>query len=807
MQLSMSNSINCKEKSYRQGILFYKIATGLLAVFIFVSFRKMAKVADVLFALSLLFSFVGMIRVGGAREWISTKFRKQMIFVYTFLLIPYVALIIQPKDNLYKLSLIWMIIGLVYLLSCLGFWLFVGKRNGVADFRSEILSFFAKYWYLIGLLIAVVITSLGIFNNYLVEDTRAYSLDMLECLRNFSFEPGIYKNFRPCYHIDYGFALVYTPLAVLFKTHSIGLRITNILVWCTCIVLFYKIIKGLYSNISEILACGMTTIFAFMPLLYGPLYDVDLELTGVLFVLALIWAFVYKQHVLELFFGLMLVFTKENAIAIAVAFFGGTVLYYIIAGKKFKETGEKYKNYRKTIFSLFMAILCYCAFFVGNEGLAWSGVSRFSFITEFFDELRGYNTPDRPYNVQEERYYTDEELLEMGFPPEEIEKFNEALIKNAVITASSAVSDAGLDLLVSDEAESVLVNDIPEIGSVEQYYDYEFVPRVDSLEAARITEEKKFNRVGLNWFVILSKLKQALVLNFAWIGTIIVAFGIAVLAYRKKLNDFDWGVGLPIIGAAGGFFVAQAAVITYCSPRYMKLAPVFLMLAVTGVLYKLGIKTKLVAIGTVLITVLLMAQNYYSVDPVSNWLFDRIDMGNAKMVLDTPTYDLANCGVLRTSKDGKRYLYASAQTSRQFASFEEMMEMCYAAVDYKEGDMFVLPDFDLNYVLSFYYGNSTEYTNYNRKTKQFEDNFTSVTNNEDDDNLVPLTSVSFVSHQGLDYGYQGKDEWENVQGDVYYVSFAFSKDIDERILKEYDNEYITGLSHKGWIADIYRLEK
>lgn len=797
----MLNNVKNAEKAYKQGILFYKIATCFLIVFIFISFRKMAKAADIMFALSLLFSIIGMIRVGSAKELVSASFSKQMIFVYSFLLVPYITLIIQPKDNLYMMSLIWMFIGLLYLVAGLGFWLFICNCKSDYNFKLSIMSFLGEYWYLLGLLMAVIITSLGIFNNYLVEDTRAYSLDMLDCLRNFSFEPGIYKNFRPCYHIDYGFVLIYTPLAVLFKTHSVGLRMTNILVWCACIALFYKIIKGLYTNISEILVCGMTTVFAFMPLLYGPLYDVDLELTGVLFFMSLLWAFIYKKHILEMFFGLMLVFTKENAIAIAVAFFGGLLLYCFIGGKGFKESGEKYLHYRKTIFALLMAILCYTAFFIGNEGLSWSGVSRFAFITEFFDELRGNNEPERPYNVQEERYYTDEELLEMGFPAEEIEKFNESIIIGSTVSASNTVSD------VVDEAETEIVNDIPEIGSVEQYYDYEFIPRIDSVEASLVAEEKTFNRVGFNWFIIISKLKQALILNFAWVGSIIIVSGLVILLCRKKLRDFDWSVALPVIGAAGGFLVAQVAIITYCSPRYMKLAPVFLMIALTGVLNKLEIKNKIIAIGSVVMTVLLMAQNYYSIDPVSNMVFDRIDMGNAKMVLDTPTYDLANCGVLRTSRDGKRYLYASAQTSRQFASFEELMEKCYAAVDYKNGDMFVLPDFNLNYVLSFYYGNSTEYTNYNRETQCFEDNFTSVTNEKDCDNLVPLTSVTFVSHQGLDYGYQGRDRWKDANGNVYYIAFAFSKDIDERILSTYENKFITSVSHKGWTADIYRLEK
>lgn len=89
---------------------------------------------------------------------------------------------------------------------------------------------------------------------------------------------------------------------------------------------------------------------------------------------------------------------------------------------------------------------------------------------------------------------------------------------------------------------------------------------------------------------------------------------------------------------------------------------------------------------------------------------------------------------------------------------------------------------------------------------QFEDNFT-VEKIEHDTNLVPLTNVTFISHQGMDYGYQGNQDWEDVVGNVYYISFAFSKDIDERVLATYENEYVTSLIHKGWNADIYRMNK
>lgn len=758
-------------RSYMKACNTYLLSFVVLAAYMFFAIRRHYRLSDCCFAAALMISVAAMILMYQGREHISMLLRQQLIIVNTIIFVPLLCLYIYPKNNFYADSKAWGAAELAYFLASILFWIFV-KRGEKK--KPDIRAFFAENYYLCGLCLAVVILCLSVFDNYIVEDSRSYSLDLINQMRNATFEPGPMKTFKVCYHTSYGFSIWYIPLASLLSSHAYGARLTNILMWDACIVLFWLICKKLFANIKPALLVFSTTIFAFTPMIFGPLHDVDLELAVLFNFMLLLYAFLTQRHILEVFFAMLLAFSKENAIAPLVGFFGGMLLYRIFNNKAFKEKSTAFiRNYGRSVFSVFLAIVMYGSFFIASEGVAWNRATDIPFLRNVFDYIESLDDEPEP------------EYVCPGSPE-----------------ASNTVSDV---VAGSAVAEEVALASEPVTAELS---DKTYPLRADSQEAVNMPEENKnFNRLGLNMIMITAKLKQIFVLNFAWIATLIILAGTIILfaTKRLKIKAIGWEYMLPVAGAFAAFMAAQVLLITYCSPRYIKMAPFFVVLAATAVLYKLDLDEKMITTAGILGTVLIMAQNYYSLDPVSNLAFERIDMGKTKMILETPTYDLAACDVLATAKEnGNRYLYASAQTSRQFTTFEEFFEICYKAMDYKDGDFLMLADNNPNYALSFFYGNSTNYMKYNTATAQFEDTFE---DKKYDSDIYATINTQFLSEEGMDKGFEGKGAWTYCKGNVYYIAFAFTEDLNDRILSTYANEFVADVSHKGWTAKIYRLEK
>jgi len=137
---------------------------------------------------------------------------------------------------------------------------------------------------------------------------------------------------------------------------------------------------------------------------------------------------------------------------------------------------------------------------------------------------------------------------------------------------------------------------------------------------------------GFDKGYIIHILKQIFILNFTWIFSALFILSL-ILCLRKRNREEKAGgssaVGL--IGALSAFVVFNCSYMTAALCRYQVL-PVMLVIIIAILisyryLYPL-IKPAYACSAAVIVGGLLLIQSFYSIDPLSNTLFSRLDTGN-----------------------------------------------------------------------------------------------------------------------------------------------------------------------------------
>lgn len=136
---------------------------------------------------------------------------------------------------------------------------------------------------------------------------------------------------------------------------------------------------------------------------------------------------------------------------------------------------------------------------------------------------------------------------------------------------------------------------------------------------------------GIDFNFIIKKTKVMLILNFNWLLVLIILIGaICVLGKRFNANIYI-NCTLPVICMGVLFYIFSIMFATANHARYIDSG--FFVIYILVALVLLGINQKMVTyIISVLLSALLLVSNYYTIDPVSNMLFERVDIGSNYMI-------------------------------------------------------------------------------------------------------------------------------------------------------------------------------
>ncbi|MDD6071295.1 MAG: hypothetical protein PUC12_10870, partial [Clostridiales bacterium] len=133
---------------------------------------------------------------------------------------------------------------------------------------------------------------------------------------------------------------------------------------------------------------------------------------------------------------------------------------------------------------------------------------------------------------------------------------------------------------------------------------------------------------------IMHKIKILFVLHFEWIPVLIIVLCIIFrILKRQKMSIFHGK--LSFMGALGIFVLLNFYLIGYTLGRYHIFSAVMIWLLAYIILLKTFrnfLKNKIGFGSTVAVIALLVIQNFYYIDPLTNLMFDCFDTGKGKMV-------------------------------------------------------------------------------------------------------------------------------------------------------------------------------
>ncbi len=210
-----------------------------------------------------------------------------------------------------------------------------------------------------------------------------------------------------------------------------------------------------------------------------------------------------------------------------------------------------------------------------------------------------------------------------------------------------------------------------------------------------------FNCFGIDSENILLKLKQIFFLNFNWIFWIAIIAGFSILSAKKiNIEKKTLKQLIPICIMGFSIIIVNLVYITYVLPRYI--VPIIPVLYLTAIVI-LGNLEEVKYFFSVGVSILLLIQNFYVIDPVMSNIFRSIsDSGNA----GTNVYLMGN-----ENRFDDHIVY-----NRQNLYWPEVLKQIMICAGYKGDMLIVRPDYISQYDL---FGNDVCFWNIDTREMEY----------------------------------------------------------------------------------------
>lgn len=215
------------------------------------------------------------------------------------------------------------------------------------------------------------------------------------------------ENFRLCGHDSQSYAFFMFLGQYIFGRSYIAARIMNILLAVITIMCFNTIIRTMCKKASRFQINVTTAIFAFSPLLYGLVGEINTDFAVICFWTWLIYASVKRYRVLEGMFAILLCFSKETGLCMYLLYMCTLVIYKFFKGKN-KPIVDRFIDSiaNKQVLLDAVAAYLYLILLLFRDGKVWDGGVTGAAATNPFNVL-GIN--------KEYIYYRTHQMLSPNF--------------------------------------------------------------------------------------------------------------------------------------------------------------------------------------------------------------------------------------------------------------------------------------------------------------------------------------------------------------------------------------------------------
>lgn len=205
----------------------------------------------------------------------------------------------------------------------------------------------------------------------------------------------------------------------------------------------------------------------------------------------------------------------------------------------------------------------------------------------------------------------------------------------------------------------------------------------DSGESAFRWDSNGFNCFGWQINNVVEKSKQFLGLNFNWLLVLMILAGILScivrLVRRKKAEQVINGTDLlpfvvPFIGVLGFNYLY----ITVYHARYLVAGVAAVTLCAVVGIYAAFRNAKVRSVIYFVVAACMLVQSFYSLDPVTNQLFPRMNVGGTEIV--------------SLKGNGAFAFNDSIVYNRQYSYWDKLNQIIFETIDYQESDVVILPE-------------------------------------------------------------------------------------------------------------------
>ncbi len=184
-----------------------------------------------------------------------------------------------------------------------------------------------------------------------------YAWSVANLAPNFNFTLENILSYCLAQHISVGYGVLILFGELISPFTSSGVHLVNIILAIISIVAFYKTMELLFPHYSSLILGLASAIYAFSPYMLGMAGIINLDNPGVYLLIIMIYCYVKKYEVWEIFFSWVFVCTKEPHVIYYTFFVLGSALLDIINRKK--DVEKKlfvYKMIKENFYKYFLVV-------------------------------------------------------------------------------------------------------------------------------------------------------------------------------------------------------------------------------------------------------------------------------------------------------------------------------------------------------------------------------------------------------------------------------------------------------------------
>ena len=369
-------------KKYKYFMVLYNIFLFGIMVAPALTYINVNKISRYIFFSCMIMSVFFLMVILPYRKYISNSLAIQYLLVFILITVFMSAsLFNQYTMSVNKIQYLYYTEWLLCVTGVVFWGTLVSWKNVVRHIIQYI-----KNNYLFFLFIFLyVIFSYETLHTWSSWDSREY-YRYISNLKEFTFSPNDIALFKSAGHMSYGYMFFMAIGEFFAPSYGVGARFINLALLVFAIISFRSVLEHLLPLAKKGHLNFFAIILGLTPTVWGPLYEQNVEISILCFFIFFLHAYLKENKILTVFWGIMLVFTKETSVLLVGGFALGYIMSLFIKNKKISILFTK--EVFKQILVFYIPCFLFLTYFIVDRS-GWAG--NLTVTTEKEINMIGFN--------------------------------------------------------------------------------------------------------------------------------------------------------------------------------------------------------------------------------------------------------------------------------------------------------------------------------------------------------------------------------------------------------------------------------